>query len=80
LEKLAATDRTTIVIEKQPEAECASFQRLERGEKVFVKVLEVRSVDERLHVTRKAKKPDTYSRQAGSCFVVYSRYSSKLLP
>jgi hypothetical protein len=55
LEKLATSDKATIVIERQPDGKMRVTSGSWDGEKVFSRdqVLEVRKVDGRLHVARK---------------------------
>jgi hypothetical protein len=64
LERLATSDRTTIVIEKQPDGKMRVASGSWDGEKVFLKdqVHEVRHpiADARLHVARKTKAPDEW--------------------
>jgi hypothetical protein len=64
LERLATSDKTTIVIEKQPDGKMRVTSVSWDGEKVFVKdqVLKVRhaNADARLHVARKTKAPDDW--------------------
>ena len=62
LERLATSDMTTIVIERQPDGKMRVASGSWDGEKVFLKdqVLKVwhTNPDARLHVTRKTKVPD----------------------
>jgi hypothetical protein len=62
LERWATSDRTTIVIEKQPDGKIRVTSASWEGEKVFSRdqVIEVRhaNADGRLHVARKTKAPD----------------------
>jgi hypothetical protein len=62
LERLARSDKTTIVIERQPDGKMRVTSGSWDGEKIFLKdqVLEVRlaNADSRLHVARKTKPPD----------------------
>jgi hypothetical protein len=64
LERLATSDETTIVIEKQRDGQMRVTSGSWDGEKVFLKdqVLEVRHAvpDARLHVARKTKAPDEW--------------------
>ena len=64
LERLATSDKTTIVIEKQPDGKMRVTSGSWDGEKVFLKdrVLEVEHAvpDARLHVARKTKAPDEW--------------------
>ena len=57
LEKLAVTDKTTIVVAKEPDGKMRVTSGSWEGEKVFARdqVLEVRNVDGRLHVARKPR-------------------------
>jgi hypothetical protein len=62
LERLAMSDKTTIVIEKQPDGKMRVTSESWEGGRVFLKdqVLKVwhTNADARLHVTRKTKVPD----------------------
>jgi hypothetical protein len=62
LEKLATSEKTTIVIDRQPNGGMRVTSGSWDGERVILKdqVLKVRNVDGRLHVARKAKKPDEW--------------------
>jgi hypothetical protein len=62
LERLAATEKSTIVIERQPDGKMRVTSGSWDGEKVILKdqVLEVRNVDSRLHVARKERRPDEW--------------------
>jgi hypothetical protein len=62
LERLATSDKTTIVIEKQPDRKMRVTSGSWDDEKVFLKDqgLEVRNVDGRLHVARKTKRYDDW--------------------
>ena len=64
LERLATSDKTTIVIEKQRDGKMRVTSGSWDGEKVFLKdqVLKVRHAvaDARLHVARKTKAPDDW--------------------
>jgi hypothetical protein len=62
LEKLATTAKTTLVVEKQPDGKMRVTSGSWEGEKVFLRdqVLEVRCVDGRLHVARKARNHDEW--------------------
>ena len=64
LEKLATTERTTIAIAREVGGKVRVTSGSWDGEKVILKdeVLEVRNVDGRLYVARKAKKPDEWDR------------------
>ena len=57
LEKLATSDKATIVIERQPDGKMRVTSGSCDGEKVFLpdQVLEVRNVDGRLHIARKPR-------------------------
>jgi hypothetical protein len=64
LERLATSDKTTIVIERQPDGKMRVTSGSWDGEKVFLKdqVLEIRhaNADARLHVARKTKAHDEW--------------------
>jgi hypothetical protein len=64
LERLATSDKCTIVVEKQPDGKMRVTSGSWDGEKVFLKdqVLEVRHAvpDAGLHVARKTKAPDEW--------------------
>ena len=64
LERLATSDKTTIVVERQPDGKMRVTSGSWDGEKVFLKdqVLKVRHAvaDARLHVARKTKAPDDW--------------------
>jgi hypothetical protein len=62
LEKLATTEKTTIAIAREVGGKVRVTSGSWDGEKVILKgqVLEVRNVDGRLYVARKAKKPDEW--------------------
>jgi hypothetical protein len=62
LEKLATTEKTTIAIAREVGGKVRVTSGSWEGEKVILKdqVLEVRNVDGRLHVSRKARKPDEW--------------------
>jgi hypothetical protein len=64
LERLATSDKTTIVIERQPDGKMRVASCSWDGEKVFLKdqVLEVRHAvpDARLHVARKTEHHDDW--------------------
>jgi hypothetical protein len=66
LERLATSDKTTIVIEKQPDGKMRVTSGSWDGEKIFLRdqVLEVRFAiaDTRLHVPRKTKEPNDWDR------------------
>jgi hypothetical protein len=61
---LATSDKTTIVIEKQPDGKIRVTSASWEGEKIFLwdQVIEVRhaNADARLHVARKTKAPDDW--------------------
>jgi hypothetical protein len=63
-EKLATSDKTTIVIERQPDGKMRVTSGSWDGEKIIFRdqVLEVRHAvpDARLHVARKTKAPDDW--------------------
>jgi hypothetical protein len=64
IKRLATSDKTTIVIERQPDGKMRVTSGSWESEKVFLKdqVLEVRHAvpDARLHVARKTKAPDEW--------------------
>jgi hypothetical protein len=62
LEKLATSEKTTIVLQREVGGKIRVTSGSWDGEKVILKgeVLEVRNVDGRLHVARKARKPDEW--------------------
>jgi hypothetical protein len=62
LERLATTEKSTIVIERQPDGKMRATSGSWDGEKVILKgqVLELRNVDGRLHVVRKERRPDEW--------------------
>jgi hypothetical protein len=62
LEKLATSDKATIVIERQPDGKMRVTSGSWDGEKVILRdqVLEVRNVDGRLHVARKPRHHDEW--------------------
>jgi hypothetical protein len=64
LKRLATSDKTTIVVERQPDGKMRVTSGSWDGEKVFLKdqVLRVRHAiaDARLHVARKTKAPDDW--------------------
>ena len=62
LEKLATSDKATIVIERQPDGKMRVTSGSWDGEKVFFpdQVLEVRNVEGRLHVARKPRRHDEW--------------------
>jgi hypothetical protein len=64
LEKLATSDKATIVIERQPDGKMRVTSGSWDGEKVFSRdqVLEVRCVEGRLHVARKPRQYDEWDR------------------
>jgi hypothetical protein len=61
-EKLATTEKTTIAIAREVGGKVPVTSGSWDGEKVILKdeVLEVRNVDGRLYVSRKARKPDEW--------------------
>jgi hypothetical protein len=62
LERMAVTDKATIVVEKAPEGKIrVTSNSWDGGEKVILKgqVLEIRNVDERLQVAAKSAPPST---------------------
>jgi hypothetical protein len=64
IEKLATTEKTTLAIAREEGGKIRVTSGSWDGEKVILKgqVLEVRNVDGRLYVSRKAKKPDEWDR------------------
>jgi hypothetical protein len=62
LEKLATSEKTTIVFAREQDGKMRVTSGSWDGEKVIQKgeVLEVRNVDGRLHVARKVRKPDEW--------------------
>ena len=62
LEKLATTDKATLVFEKAPEGKVRVTASTWASEKVILKgeVLKVRNVDGQLHVARKERRPDEW--------------------
>jgi hypothetical protein len=62
LEKLATSEKATIVIERQPDGKMRVTSGSWDGEKVILKdqVLEVRCVDGRLHIARKPRQYDEW--------------------
>jgi hypothetical protein len=64
LERLATSDKCTIVVQKQPDGKMRVMSGSWNGEKVFLKdqVLKVRHAiaDARLRVARKTKAPDDW--------------------
>jgi hypothetical protein len=62
LAKLATTDKATIVVEKAPDGKIRVTSGSWDGEKVILRgqVLEIRNVDERLHVARKERRHDEW--------------------
>jgi hypothetical protein len=62
LERLATTDKSTVVVERAPEGKIRVTSGSWEGEKVVLKdqVLEIRKVDGRLHVARKERRPDEW--------------------
>jgi hypothetical protein len=62
LERLATSDKITIVIERQPDGKMRVTSGSWDHERVLfpTETLEVRCVDGRLHVSRKVRKPDEW--------------------
>ena len=62
LEKLATSDKVTIVIERQPDGKMRVTSGSWDGEKVILRdqVLEVRNVDGRLHIARQPRHHDEW--------------------
>jgi hypothetical protein len=62
LERLATTEKSTVVIERQPDGKMRVTSGSWYGEKVFLRdqVLEVRNVEGRLHVSRKNRHHDEW--------------------
>jgi hypothetical protein len=62
LEKLATNDKATLAVERQPDGKMRVASGSWVGEKVFFRdqVLEVRSVEGRLHVARKPRHHDEW--------------------
>jgi hypothetical protein len=62
IEKLATTEKTTLAIAREEGGKIRVTSGSWDGEKVILKgqVLQVRNVDGRLYVSRKAKKPDEW--------------------
>ena len=62
LEKLATSDKATIVIERQPDGKMRVTSGSWDGEKVILRdqVLEVRKVDGRLHIADKPRHHDEW--------------------
>jgi hypothetical protein len=62
LEKLATSDKVSLIIERQPDGKMRVTSGSWDGEKVFFRdqVLEVRSVEGRLHVARKPRHHDQW--------------------
>jgi hypothetical protein len=62
LEKLATSDKITLVVAKQPDGKMRVTSASWEGEKVFSRdqVLEVRSVEGQLHVARKGRTHDEW--------------------
>jgi hypothetical protein len=62
LEKLATSDKISIIVERQPDGKMRVTSGSWDGEKVFFRdqVLEVRCVEGRLHVARKPRQYDEW--------------------
>jgi hypothetical protein len=62
LERLAVTEKTTIVVARDHELKMRVMSGSWEGEKVFLRgeVLEIRNVDGRLHVARKVRHHDEW--------------------
>jgi hypothetical protein len=62
LERLATTEKSTIVVARDPDGKMRVTSGSWEGEKVILRdqVLEVRSVDNRLHVARKERRHDEW--------------------
>ena len=62
IERLATTEQTSIVIERQPDGKMRVTSGFWDGEKVFLReqVLEVRNVEGRIHVARKPRRHDEW--------------------
>ena len=62
LERLATTEKTTIVLERQPEGKIRVTSGSWEGEKVLLRdqVREVRNVEGRLHAARKPRHHDEW--------------------
>ncbi len=62
IEKLATTERSTIVVERAPEGKIRVTSGSWDGEKVSLKdqVIEIRNVEGRLHVARKTRHHDDW--------------------
>ena len=63
LERMATSEDTTLVIKREPEGKMRVTSRHWEDAKVLLRdeVLEVRNVDGRLHVARKARRPDEWT-------------------
>jgi hypothetical protein len=68
LERLATTDKSTIVIERQPDGKMRATSGSWDGEKVFLReqVLEVRNVEGRIHVARRPRRATDGTRRSRS--------------
>jgi hypothetical protein len=66
LEKLATTEKSTLVVAREVDGKMRVTSGSWEGEKVFFKdeVLEVRNVDGRLHVARKPRHHDNGTRRS----------------
>jgi hypothetical protein len=64
LEKLATSDKATIVVDRLPEGKIRVTSTSWDGEKVILRdqVLEVRNVEGRLHIARKPRQYDEWDR------------------
>ncbi len=62
LEKLATSDKASIIVERQPDGKMRVTSGSWDGEKVILRdqVLEVRNVDGRLHIARKPRGYDEW--------------------
>jgi hypothetical protein len=66
LERMAVTDKSTLVYEKAPEGKIRVTSSAWADERVILKgqVLEARNVDGRLHVARKERHHDDWDRRS----------------
>jgi hypothetical protein len=78
LEKLATTEKTTLVLARDTEGKIRVTSGSWDGEKVILKgqVLEVRNVDERLHVARKIRHRTTGTRRSSPVPCVVLEFSA----